>query len=75
MDYSTICSFLIRNTTTRTIFRFRDDWFPSVGTIKIKISSQVNIPLAMTLDIGTVYIPLLIGPDLFDQENVMVGNT
>lgn len=59
---------------SRTVFRFGDGEFSSLGTMPIRLPTPDGSTINMRADVVRADIPLLLGLDLLDKERLMPNN-
>lgn len=56
------------------VYKFGDYVAPSIGRIKIRVPTSNNSFIPITMDVVDVIIPMIIGLDLLDKEELIVEN-
>lgn len=60
---------------SRYAFRFGDGFYKSLGTISVLVPTPNGKCLEMCIDVVEANVPMLVGLDILDKENLLADNT
>ena len=72
--YCRFSGFKFKFSPSRTFFRFGDGCFASLGTIPVRIPCPDGSFLHIDIDVVAADVPMLIGLDVLDREELIVDN-